>query len=74
MFAGWTRYCCWCMAVDFKFLAWKALHCTLYHTEQFFAISAMNVADFDTYSCQFPTFRLESPFLCPLLSMCSSLR
>ena len=24
--------------------------------------------------CQFPTFRLESPFLWPLLSMCSSLR
>ena len=33
MLAGWTRYCCWCIAVYFKFLAWKALHCTLYPAE-----------------------------------------
>ena len=33
VFAGWTRYCCWFIAVYFKFLAWKALHCTLYHAE-----------------------------------------
>ena len=26
VFVGWTRYCCWCIAVYFKFLAWKALH------------------------------------------------
>ena len=31
MFVGCTRYCCWYIAVYFKFLAWKALHCTLYH-------------------------------------------
>ena len=24
-----TRCCCWCIAVYFKFLAWKALHCTV---------------------------------------------
>ena len=33
VFAGWMRYCCWCIAVYFKFLAWKALHRTLYHAE-----------------------------------------
>ena len=33
VFADWTRYCCWCIAVYFEFLAWKALHCTLYHAQ-----------------------------------------
>ena len=43
VFAGWTRYCYCCIAVYFKLLASKALHCTLYHAEHFFAISAMDV-------------------------------
>ena len=30
-----TRYSCWCIAVYFKFLAWKALPCTPYHAEHF---------------------------------------
>ena len=33
VFLGCTRYCCWCIAVYFKFLEWKSLHCTLYHAE-----------------------------------------
>ena len=33
VFAGWTRCCCWCIAVYCKSLAWKALHCTLHHAE-----------------------------------------
>ena len=32
-FAGWTRWYCLCIAVYFRFLASKALHCTLYHAE-----------------------------------------
>ena len=49
MFSGWTRYCCWCIAVYFKFLAWKALHRTLCHAEHlgFRNFSAMNVDDID---------------------------
>ena len=35
VFAGWTRWYCWCIAVYFRFLASKALHCTLYHVEHF---------------------------------------
>ena len=35
MFAGWTRWYHWCIAVYFRFLASKALNCTLYHAEQF---------------------------------------
>ena len=34
-FARWTRWCYWCIAVSFKFLAFKALHCTLYSAEHF---------------------------------------
>ena len=35
----------------FKFLAWKALLCTLYHAGHLvFRNSAMNVDDIDTYS------------------------
>jgi len=34
-FAGWTRWCYWCIAVYFRFLASKALHRTLYHAEHF---------------------------------------
>ena len=30
MFVGWTRYYCRCIAMYFKFLAWMALHCTLW--------------------------------------------
>ena len=43
--------CSWCIAVYFKFLAWKAPHCTLYHAENlvFFSILAMIVDDIDTY-------------------------
>ena len=53
MFAGCTR----CIAVHFKFLASKALHCTtLYHTEH--SVSR--------------NFSLGCPFQWPLLSMCSS--
>ena len=33
VFAGWTRYCCGCIAVYFKFVAWKALRCSLCHAE-----------------------------------------
>ena len=34
-FAGWTRWCYWCIAVYFRFLASKTRHCTLYHAEHF---------------------------------------
>ena len=53
MFAGWKRDYCWCIAVYFEFLAWKALHCALCLYDAallVFRISAMNVHDIDTYS------------------------
>ena len=34
-FAGWTSWYYWCIAVDFRFLASKALHCTRYPAEHF---------------------------------------
>ena len=35
VFAGWTRWYYWCIAVCCRFLVSKALHCTLYHAEHF---------------------------------------
>ena len=49
-FAGWTRWYRWCIAVYFRFFASKALHCTLYDADHFFAISAMDVDHIDMYS------------------------
>ena len=34
-FAGWPRWHYWCIVVYFRFLASKALHCTLYRAEHF---------------------------------------
>ena len=34
-FAGWTRWYYWWIVVYFRFLASKAVHCTLYHAEHF---------------------------------------
>ena len=35
LFAGWTRWCHWHIAVYFTFLASKALHCTKCHSKHF---------------------------------------
>ena len=35
MFAGWTRWYHWCIAVNFRFLASEALHRTMYRAEHF---------------------------------------
>ena len=40
----WPMWCYWWIAVHFRFLASKALHCTLYHAEHFsfFVISVVD--------------------------------
>jgi len=51
VFAGWPRWYYWCIAVHFRFLASKALHCTLYHGEHFSVsqFQAMNVDHVDMH-------------------------
>ena len=56
MSVGGTRQYYWCIAVQFEFLASKALHCTMYHAEHL----------------AFRNFSHGCPFQWPLLSMCSS--
>ena len=50
MSPGWTRFYSWWIAVNLKFLASKALHCTcIIQNTEFFAVSVMDVDHIDTY-------------------------